>query len=104
MADYHSLLMRAVANLPNSGTPATRGAIYERARKALLDQLRSLRPPLPESESSQRDQIDQQPKNNPEWHIHRFMMPHRLDLGTSAVAIELMRSTAPRNPLFRGFI
>ena len=37
MADYTSLLMRAVANLPNSGTPATRGAIYERARKALLE-------------------------------------------------------------------
>ena len=35
MADYHSLLMRAVANLPNAGTPATREAIYVRARKAL---------------------------------------------------------------------
>jgi hypothetical protein len=50
MADYHSLLMRAVVNLPNAGTPATRGAIYGRARKALLEQLRSLRPPLPESD------------------------------------------------------
>ena len=50
MADYHSLLMRAVANLPNAGTPATRGAIYGRAKKALLEQLRSLRPPLPESD------------------------------------------------------
>jgi hypothetical protein len=50
MADYHSLLMRAVANLPNAGTSATRGAIYGRARKALLEQLRSLRPPLPESD------------------------------------------------------
>src|SRR5579864_5565096 len=50
MADYHSLLMRAVANLPNAGTPATRAAIYVRARKALLEQLRSLRPPLPESD------------------------------------------------------
>ena len=26
MADYHSLLMRAVANLPNAGTPATRAS------------------------------------------------------------------------------
>jgi hypothetical protein len=50
MADYHSLLMRAVANLPSGGTPATREAIYGRARKALLEQLRSLRPPLPESD------------------------------------------------------
>jgi hypothetical protein len=55
MADYHSLLMRAVANLPNGGTPATRGAIYERARKALLDQLRSLRPPLPESDITREE-------------------------------------------------
>ena len=55
MADYHSLLMRAIANLPNAGTPATRGAIYERARKALLDQLRSLRPPLPESDISREE-------------------------------------------------
>ena len=50
MADYHSLLTRAVANLPNGGTPATREAIYVRARKALIEQLRSLRPPLPESD------------------------------------------------------
>src|SRR5579863_1851333 len=55
MADYHSLLMRAVANLPNSGTPATRRAIYERARKALLEQLRSLRPPLPESDITREE-------------------------------------------------
>ena len=55
MADYHSLLMRAVANLPNAGTPATRGAIYGRAKKALLDQLRSLRPPLPESDIAREE-------------------------------------------------
>ena len=55
MADYHSLLMRAVANLPKSGTPATRGAIYERARKALLEQLRGLRPPLPESDITREE-------------------------------------------------
>jgi hypothetical protein len=51
MADYHSLLMRAVANLPNAGTSATRETrVYGPARKALLGQLRSLRPPLPESD------------------------------------------------------
>ena len=55
MADYHSLLMRAVANLPNAGTPETRGAIYGRAKKALLEQLRSLRPPLPESDIAREE-------------------------------------------------
>src|SRR5271168_3495908 len=55
MADYHSLLTRAVANLPNAGTPETRAAIYGRARKALLEQLRSLRPPLPESDITREE-------------------------------------------------
>ena len=55
MADYHSLLMRAVGNLPSAGTPATRQAIYSRARKALLEQLRSLRPPLPESDIAREE-------------------------------------------------
>ncbi len=50
MADYQSLLTRAVANLPPSSPAAARRAIYERARKALVTQLRSLRPPLPESD------------------------------------------------------
>ena len=50
MADYQSLLTRAVANLPPTSAPAARAAIYERARKALVTQLRSLRPPLPESD------------------------------------------------------
>jgi len=50
MADYYSLLSRAVANLPKSSPPTARKAIYERARKALNNQLRSLKPPLPESD------------------------------------------------------
>jgi hypothetical protein len=46
MADYHSLLAKAVAGLPNKTSPQARSAIYERARKALLGQLRSIQPPL----------------------------------------------------------
>lgn len=45
MADYYPLLARAVAALPNS-TRESRTSIYERARKALLGQLRSLDPPV----------------------------------------------------------
>src|SRR5271166_1908659 len=50
MADYQSLLTRAVANLPSTGSATTRQAIYDRARTALVTQLRSLRPPLPDSD------------------------------------------------------
>jgi hypothetical protein len=55
MADYQSLLTRAVANLPSTSSAATRQAIYERARKALLTQLRTLRPPLPESDIAREE-------------------------------------------------
>lgn len=47
MADYYPLLARAVATLPDS-TPEMRRAIYERARKALLTQLRASDPPMSE--------------------------------------------------------
>jgi hypothetical protein len=55
MADYQSLLTRAVANLPSGSSAATRQAIYDRARKALLTQLRTLRPPLPESDITREE-------------------------------------------------
>ncbi|MGO9390294.1 hypothetical protein [Rhodoblastus sp.] len=48
MADYYPLLAKAVSGLKNS-TPEARHAIYERARKALLGQLRSMQPAAPES-------------------------------------------------------
>ncbi len=48
MADYYPLLAKAVSGLKTS-TPEARRAIYERARKALLGQLRSMQPPAPES-------------------------------------------------------
>ncbi len=49
MAEYYPLLAKAVAGLPNS-TPETRRALYDRARKALLAQLQSLQPPVPEAD------------------------------------------------------
>ena len=49
MADYHPLIARAVASLDkNSGE--NRRALYERARTALVAQLRGVVPPLDESE------------------------------------------------------
>ena len=55
MADYYPLLERAVASLPES-TPEARRAIYERARKALLNQLRNVQPPVPESYINRENQ------------------------------------------------
>ena len=48
MADYYPLLAKAVSGLKMS-TPDARHAIYERARKALLGQLRAMQPPAPEA-------------------------------------------------------
>ncbi len=55
MADYYSLLSRAVANLPKSSPASARRAIYDRARKALIGQLRSLKPALPESDIAREE-------------------------------------------------
>lgn len=49
MADYHPLIARAVAGLENS-TSENRRALYERARTALVAQLRGVNPPLEEAE------------------------------------------------------
>jgi hypothetical protein len=49
MADYHPLIARAVAGL-DKNTGENRRALYERARAALVNQLRSVEPALDESD------------------------------------------------------
>ena len=49
MADFYPILARAVAGLPEN-SPETRRAIFDRARAALVAQLRGLDPPLSEAE------------------------------------------------------
>jgi hypothetical protein len=49
MADYYPLIARAVEGL-EEGTPEAREAVYDRARGALIQQLRSLDPPLAEED------------------------------------------------------
>src|ERR1700761_1279277 len=50
MADYYPLIARAIAGLDPSAPGESRRALYERARSALIAQLRSVDPPLSESE------------------------------------------------------
>ena len=52
MADYKELLRRAITALPeNNG--AARRAVYEKARSALVGQLRAITPPLPARDITQ---------------------------------------------------
>jgi hypothetical protein len=50
MADYYPLIARAIAGLDPSAPGESRRALYERARAALIGQLRTVQPPLSESE------------------------------------------------------
>jgi hypothetical protein len=50
MADYYPLIARAIAGLDPSAPGESRRALYERARTALIAQLRGIEPPLSESE------------------------------------------------------
>src|ERR1700739_4563740 len=50
MADYYPLIDRAIDGLDTSAPGESRRALYERARAALIAQLRSVDPPLSESE------------------------------------------------------
>lgn len=53
MADFHTVLKRAVSALPDKSGP-NRRAVYDKARKALLKQLQGLDPPLPAQEVTQQ--------------------------------------------------
>lgn len=49
MADYYPLLVRSLENVADP-RPETRHKVYEKARTALITQLRNIRPPLSEAE------------------------------------------------------
>ena len=50
MADYYPLITKAVAGLVSDASRESRRDIYERARAALLGQLRTINPPFTEAE------------------------------------------------------
>jgi hypothetical protein len=52
MTDYYPLIARAIAGLDPDAPGESRRALYERARASLIAQLRSVRPPISESEAT----------------------------------------------------
>ena len=56
MAEYYPLLARAVAALPDSNTESRR-SIYDRARAALVAQLRAVQPPIAEEDIAHESQM-----------------------------------------------
>jgi hypothetical protein len=56
MSDYYPVISKAVAGLNIDASAETRRALYERARAALLDQLRAVNPPFTEAEIA-REQL-----------------------------------------------
>ncbi len=50
MADYYPLIARAISGLDENASGETRRALYERARTALIAQLRNVQPALSEAE------------------------------------------------------
>ncbi len=56
MAEYYPLLARAVAALPDSN-PESRRSIYDRARAALVAQLRAVQPPIAEEDINHESQM-----------------------------------------------
>ncbi len=83
MADYYPLLAKAVSGLKTS-TPEARGAIYDRARKALLGQLRSMQPPAPEGA------IEREAKA-----LDEAVARLELEFGSAAPATTLQPPTTP---------
>lgn len=53
MAEYYAVLSKAVAGL-ETNTPESRRAVYDKARNALIGQLKAIDPPLPTAEISRQ--------------------------------------------------
>jgi hypothetical protein len=53
MAEYYAVLSKAVAGLESNGAD-TRRAVYDKARNALIGQLKAIEPPLPTAEISRQ--------------------------------------------------
>jgi len=110
MADYYPLLAKAVAGLPDP-TAEARQAVYERARKALFGQLRTLDPPVPEDAIEREAQALERAVAQLETEIVARSIPETgappaeadfAGLGPPAEALRTKPSTPPPQPSAAG--
>jgi hypothetical protein len=103
MADYYPLIARAIAGLDPSAPGESRRALYERARAALIAQLRSAEPPLSESEiTRERLSLEEAVRKVESEAAKRARDASRPGGGAVARAGDAFRSANAR-PSLRGF-
>ena len=114
MADYYSLISKAVAGLDPDASRESRRALYERARAAQLNQLRIISPPLSEAEiTCERLALEEAVRRVEGEVVQRasdVRVPTLIDLVTAADDIgkatapvkrrsSILQANAPANPL-----
>src|SRR5438094_2617521 len=94
MADYYPLIARAIAGLDPNAPGESRRALYERARSALIAQLRSVDPPLSESEiTRERLSLEEAVRKVESEAAARARDLSRPDAGTRGRAGDALRSS-----------
>src|SRR5215470_16700473 len=96
MADYYPLIARAIAGLDPSAPGESRRALYERARAALISQLRSVQPPLSESEITRERLSLEEAVRKVESEAAQRAREARSGGGASSRASDSLRRANPR--------
>jgi hypothetical protein len=98
MADYYPLIARAVAGLERN-TGETRRALYDRARSALVGQLRSVTPALSESDvTRERLALEEAVRKVEAESVRQARLDPRPESRSKVKAPEMPRWEAPRAP------
>ena len=100
MADYHPLIARAVEGLENS-TGEARRALYERARAALVAQLRSIEPALSEADITRERLALEDAIRKVEAESVRKARGERAGAAAASGAAQGRRFSRPRRPAAR---
>ncbi|MGJ4953696.1 hypothetical protein [Bradyrhizobium sp. HKCCYLS20291] len=99
MADYYPLIARAIAGLDPNAPGESRRALYERARAALIAQLRSVQPPLSESEiTRERLSLEEAVRKVEAEAAQRAREAQRASITGTARPGDALRRAGARNP------